>query len=147
MQTALHTLMRGAFSCKPIKADLRASTVTFEWPANMLVQRAAYVVIPLAEAQQAWKEDKHLVVLSRSEGKPYVRYQSDDLHFEVIRGGTEFNLYFERAHDRSRYAKPGTWYGSENITDTKGKRWTRTLGRMVVDNFGDLVSLETGDQP
>lgn len=33
----------------------------------------------------------------------------------------------------------GIWYGTEDRTDEQGSRWSRSLGRHVQDDFGNLV--------
>jgi hypothetical protein len=38
--------------------------------------------------------------------------------------------------------KPGTWFGSEVRKDANGQSWERTVGRLVCNDFGDLVEVE-----
>jgi hypothetical protein len=147
MPTALQSLLQSAPVCKPIKADLRASTVTLEWPPNVLVQRAPYVVVPLAEALQAYRDDQLLVAFKKPSDKRRVRRICDDLDFQVDAGSTRWTLYFYRIPGQEYPKPPCTWWGSEKRTDLEGKTWTRDLGEMVMDNFGDLVSVETGRAP
>jgi hypothetical protein len=147
MKTALHALIESAPVCKPIKADLRASTTTFAWPDNVLVQRAPYVVLPLAEVEQAQAKDNHIVHFAQKRGRPYFRSNSEDQSYSMEWENASIDLWFQRFPDRRHGIPAGTWYGSENITDGEGKSWTRTFGRLVVNDFGELVNLKTGAAP
>jgi hypothetical protein len=149
MQTALHSLIQSAPVCKPIKADLRASTVTFEWPANVLVQRTPYVVVPQADVQQALALSDIYVVFRRPNSTAHVSPICDDIDFQVNRGHSKWTLYFERRPDSNRYRnrKPGTWWGGVEHMDTEGREWRSSLPDMVINDFGDLVSCETGARP
>lgn len=147
MKTALHALIDSAPVCKPIKADLRASTTTFAWPDNVLVQHAPYIVVPLADAQQAYRDSQLLVAFETPSERRRVRRICDDLDFEVNGGSARWTLYFYRIPGQEYPKPPCTWWGSEKRTDLEGKTWTRDLGYMVMDDFGDLVSVETGRAP
>lgn len=150
--TALGRLLADRALLQPLAADLRKSTVTLAWPANELVRREAYVALPVADVEAALDEaraDADAVTLPGGAcERAWVQF-SDGLHsvdsMTVTRGGREITLYRTRGKDpKYSHLVPGTWYGSESRTDLQGERWSRSLPRMVVNDFGDLVPL-TGD--
>lgn len=51
-----------------------------------------------------------------------------------------FRLYLRRPIEGKHYAVPG-WYGNECRVDQDGRLWSRVMGRMVVNDFGNLVEV------
>ncbi|SFB96186.1 hypothetical protein SAMN05216344_106103 [Polaromonas sp. OV174] len=37
--------------------------------------------------------------------------------------------------------RPGTWWGSESRVDQQGRSWSSSVGRLVCDDFGNLVEV------
>lgn len=148
MQTALHTLIQSATVCQPITADLRKSTVTLAWPANQLIPRSEFVLLPKAEVQAALATDAQGIAFPAPSGEGRVRHASDDRGFGYRRGCIACTIYFTRFKDPEySHQKPNTWWGSMEMQDASGERWSRSLPRMVMNDFGDLVDLETGERP
>lgn len=152
MQTALHTLIQSAPACPAIKADLRQSTITLAWPANALIQRTDYVLVPKAEIDAAIADDNHLVTLTQS---PYpglqiseIRFHSDDLDFSFeLNSVTVLTMYFERFGKNSLSRPSGSWWGEMHMFDAHGFCWSRRLVNLVTNDFGDLVFSTTGERP
>lgn len=148
-RTALGRLLADRALLQPLAADLRKSTVTLAWPANELVRREAYVVLPVADVQAALDEvqaEVGAVVLPSVAGDPVRLHWSEGSYgtdcLTVRRGSMEVSLYRTRGKDpQYAHLRPGTWYGCENRLDGQGERWSRSLPRMVIDDFGDLVPL------
>jgi len=147
MTSPLHTLIASSPVCKPIKADLRASTVTLEWPTNLLVRRSPYVVVALDEAEQAMAESEHVTLFNPPVGQPRVKRLFDDLDFSVRVGDSEWTCYLNRIPEGNYPKPPGTWWGNVEHTDSDGRTWSRSLDRMVTNDFGSLVSCATGGNP
>lgn len=148
MQTALHTLIRSAQVCQPIKADLRQSTLTLAWPANSLIQRTDYVLLPKAEVEAAIANDADLVFFPASVGAGNLSfYRGYDGAFEFTRGSLELSCWFNRFREDEYPKQPGTWYGQLTLKDVAGNKWSRSLPLMVTNDFGDLVDLTTGERP
>ncbi len=57
--------------------------------------------------------------------------------------GLRTNLYrdYQAPADTRLAFQPGTWWGSENRIDAAGNNWSRALGRLVCNDFGDLVKV------
>jgi hypothetical protein len=147
MQTALQTLVSTAPVCRPLKADLQRSTITLDWPANVLVQRTDYVLVPKVEVEAAVATDGEMVVFPSASVPGRYRSSSDDLDFSFTRGGRRWNLYFNRIPEGNYPKAPGTWWGSMDMQDIDGREWSSVLPRMVTNDFGDLVDLKTGERP
>lgn len=148
MQTALHTLIQSATVCQPIAADLRKSTLTLAWPADRLLQRSDYVLLPKAEVEAALATDAQGIAFPAPSGEGRVRHTSNDCDFVYRRGCIACAIYFTRFKDPEySHQKPNTWWGSMEMQDASGERWSRSLPRMVMNDFGDLVDLETGERP
>lgn len=147
MQTALQTLMQAAPVCRPLKVDLQRSTITLDWPANVLVQRTDYVLVPKVDAVEALVTDAQALVfpVPTEEGRFYPHW--DDMDFNFKRGTRECTCYFNRIPDGNYPKPPGTWYGSISMQDMDGREWRCSLPRMVTNDFGDLVDLTTGERP
>lgn len=47
-------------------------------------------------------------------------------------------LYHRRLSESS-YIKISAWYGSEHRMDEQGRKWVRSIGPLICDDFGDLV--------
>jgi len=148
MQTALHTLIQSATVCQPITADLRKSTVTLNWPANRLIPCSELVLLAKAEVEAALATDAQGITFLAPAGVGRVSHSTDDRGFEYRRGSIACTIYFTRFKDPEySHQKPNTWWGSMEMQDASGERWTRTLPRMVMNDFGDLVDLKTGERP
>lgn len=52
----------------------------------------------------------------------------------------KFYAYLRRPHESTHYKLAG-WYGEERRIDLEGRRWDRTVGPMVPDDFGNLVEV------
>lgn len=139
MKTAVHTLLASAPALTPISADLRRSTVTFAWPTNQLVQRGPYVVLPVADAQQALESAGPAHVLQATVGRARARFlrSMDDLTFEVTADNYEATIYRRRPEN----GRQDYWWGTERRMDESGRWWWSYFPHMVMDDFGDLVAL------
>lgn len=147
MQTALQTLMQSAPVCRPLKVDLQRSTITLDWPANVLVQRTDYVLVPKVAVDDALSNEKLITIFETPSGRGRYEHILTDRDFEFSRRGIECTVYFSR-FPHGEYPKPPfTWYGSISMVDRNGLKWTRSLPRMVTNDFGDLVDLTTGERP
>jgi hypothetical protein len=83
-------------------------------------------------------------VVLNAPGKISVSFFSvDSTEVMEIRGehGLKTNLYrdYQTPADARLAFRPGTWWGSENRIDAAGNNWSRTLGLLVCNDFGDLV--------
>lgn len=65
----------------------------------------------------------------------------DGMEFYSEDGRETVSVYYDRGNDDSKWSKPGTWYGSVDRIDIDGHIWSRSLGRMVQDDFGQLVKV------
>lgn len=141
MSKSLHRLLDKAQPCKPIRADLRNSTVTFDWPENVLVRKEDYVIVPAQDVISAMADDdlSSIPLMVYSNARPSVVFFRQFLGYEAARNGHEYRVYFEFPGEVKENPRPSTWYGSETVTDLTGCEWSRTIGRMVMDDFGDLV--------
>ena len=54
-------------------------------------------------------------------------------------GTCEVRMQYERTPADKRHI--GTWYGFEARTDSEGREWVHSIGRMVQDDFGMLVQV------
>lgn len=147
MQTALHTLIQSAVVCQPIKADLRQSTLTLDWPANRLIQRMGYVLLHKADVDAALSNDAHLVIFPVSTEAGIVDLYRHSNDFSFTRGGLEVSCYFNRFPEGKYPKPPGTWWGHMSMRAADGSTWSRSLPSMVTNDFGDLVDLTTGERP
>lgn len=59
--------------------------------------------------------------------RSYTAENADETH--------EFSMQVERDDPR------GLWYGNETRVDETGRRWIATLGKRVMNDFGDLVEV------
>lgn len=141
MKTSIHHVLGSAPSCKPIRADLRNSTVTFDWPANVLVRKADYIIVPADEAQSALKHiDRCAIHVDQKQHRPpYVNWDCDRSRYTAFRDGRTFNVYFEYPGEERAFPIPSTWWGRVYVDDVDGVTWDASLGRMVMDDFGNLV--------
>lgn len=75
------------------------------------------------------------------------------LEGEAIEGdgpGYAVVVYYQRVPRVDRWGhlhRGGVWWGTESCTDERGRQWTRHFDNLVTDDFGDLVSSETGVTP
>lgn len=141
MSKSLHRLLNEAQPCKPIRADLRNSTVTFAWPENVLVRKADYVIVPAQDVISAMDDDdlSSVPLMIYSDAPPSVSFFEHFHGYEAARNGHEYRVYFEFPGGDIDRPRPSTWWGTETVTDITGREWTTNLGRMVMDDFGDLV--------
>jgi hypothetical protein len=144
-QTALGSLLYGQPCLTALSADLKKRTITLELPPDATIKGGRYVVLEEAEARAAMAADEALVTFpgGKSGLRVHVMRWLDDLAMELSAPGRSVTLYYQRGHDPDRPAssKPGTWWGSESMTDAAGREWSRSLGRLVMDDFGFLVEV------
>lgn len=70
-----------------------------------------------------------------------------DLTIELDSDRHESTIYYRRFPEETRYGwtnPGGRWWGSETRYDELGRKWSRQLGDMVMDDFGTLVVVEGG---
>ena len=73
--------------------------------------------------------------------------QDDGLAIELCGDGYQSTCYFRRFPRPTEYGwtHPGMrWWGHESRCDALGRVWNRSLGEMVMDDFGTLVTVEGG---
>lgn len=59
-------------------------------------------------------------------------------------------VYFERCSRVDQYGnthRGGVWWGDEDRKDQRGVEWTRRFNDLVTDDYGQLVSSDTGVAP
>ena len=59
-------------------------------------------------------------------------------------------VYFQRGQDTDDCGKTrrgGVWFGGEYRLDTRGVEWFRSVSALVTDDYGTLVSSDTGVAP
>lgn len=59
-------------------------------------------------------------------------------------------FYFERHHSVNEYGdtrRAGVWFGGEDRYDQRGMEWSHYFTNLVTDDFGTLVSSDTGVAP
>ncbi|MFN4360505.1 MAG: hypothetical protein ACK4F4_07255 [Hylemonella sp.] len=141
MSLAVHQLLDTAPTCKPIRADLRNSTVTFDWPSNVLVRKADYIILPAEEAKAALEDAARFSIHlnPREDRPPLVSWDWDRAHYSAYRDGRHWSVYFEHPGEEGNHPRPFTWWGRVYVEDVHGVTWDAGLGRMVMDDFGDLV--------
>lgn len=144
MSLAVQKLLGNAPLCKPMRADLRNSTVTFDWPSNVLVRKADYIIVPVDEAKAALHDAARfsLPIDPQSDRPPYVNWDWDQAHYTAHRDGRYFRVYYEYPGETKDRPRPFTWWGRVYVKDVWGNTWDSGLGRMVMDDFGDLVAVE-----
>lgn len=144
-QTALGALLWGRPLLAAVSADLKKRTITLELPPDAVVKGGRYVLLEDAEARAALAADAALVVFAGAAAPNDFRVLEcfGDVAIEVFSDGYCFAAYYQRGLDpESRYPiRPGTWWGSEEMTDASGRTWSRSLGRLVMDDFGFLVEV------
>lgn len=59
-------------------------------------------------------------------------------------------VYFERFPSVNQYGntcRGGVWFGGEDRVDQRGVEWSRSFTDLVTDDYGQLVSSDTGEAP
>lgn len=73
-----------------------------------------------------------------------------DMAIDVFGHGYESTVYFDRFPRVDQFGnahRGGVWWGTENRRDGRGVEWSRRFTDLVMDDFGELVSSETGVAP
>lgn len=64
--------------------------------------------------------------------------------------GYRSTFYFQRGQHTDSFGKTsrgGVWFGGEYRLDTRGVEWSRSVFGLVTDDYGTLVSSDTGEAP
>lgn len=80
-------------------------------------------------------------------GAPCVEFRDhggNSIFLEVLGWGGARTLIWREYQPSKTYPrgfKPGTWAGTETRKDASGQSWGRSVGRLVCNDFGDLVEV------
>ncbi len=146
-KTPLASLLWEADLCTSLSADLQQGTWTFKVPYSG-AKSGKFVIVPAHEVREAIKQERDLVILEPADGLEWRGEHHGN--FRVLKadaddGSCSVRLQCEvvpNVHAQARGDwRPGIWYGSEERTDSDGRRWKRQLGHHVMNDFGFLVEV------
>jgi hypothetical protein len=128
-----------------VSADLKRGTWTFATPARQPVSAGEYALVPVKDLRAAEAADAARVSVSlQASDAPRDVYFSDfngyrSYHVTTEDDSYEASMQTERLPENAR--QRGVWYGSESLLDSLGRRWSRSLAYMLIDDFGNLVEV------
>jgi hypothetical protein len=130
--------------------DFRKGTWTFSLPA-IPVGPGDYKVVRATDALYALACDQQRpqgVVLPAPAERSSVQFDDEDYgggqRLRVSGPGLEISAYRDHTPDPGReqyWFGASVWRGREERRDTDGRDWTRPLGHLVCNDFGDLVEV------
>lgn len=80
----------------------------------------------------------------------FFRVGLHDLAIDAEGDGYSSTVYFDRFPRVDQFGnahRGGVWWGTEDRLDGRGIKWNRRFKDLVTDDFGELVSSETGVAP
>lgn len=143
-KTALGAFVLGRPSLTALSADLKKRTITLQLPPGAAAKGGSYLLLGEEEAHSALAADQSIVTFPEGSSGMHVHVIPGlgDLAIELWAAGRSITVYYQRGSEPDRYVNhPGTWWGSERRTDAEGRDWSRSLERMVMDDFGYLVEV------
>jgi hypothetical protein len=148
--TAVSDLLDRAPVLQSVSADLRRNTWTFAMPERLPVRAGEYALVPLHELGAARQADEALAQNGVWLPPPAPSIdQPRHVHFHAGYGYHSYAVSIGDSYELSMQTEPlpdksykrGVWYGNEARLDSDGRRWTRSLPHMLMDDFGDLVEV------
>jgi hypothetical protein len=129
-----------------LTADLRRSTWTFSTPAQLSVRAGEFALVPIPELRDAEAADsaRVCVQLQASTAPRTMRFSCGGGYRSYIVDAEDdsFSVSMQNEIIPDDVRRRGVWYGSMDMQDAWGRRWTHQLGYMVVDDFGCLVGVD-----